>query len=204
MLSSARVITISAVVLTVALFSSAADKKSKDAKADDSSKPSYDLPQPATESLDLHDVPAHPRGGPRSLARDGVRLRPDDDIGPRLTGSQNLKHANEWTRDQFTAMGCNECASGRLGRVRHGLEATQHLGSHVSAGHCCVYRAGAALVAGQQRRRERRTRSGSTSKTRRIWTNTRANLPARLSSSARCAMCRRSTSRCGRASTMPN
>ncbi len=30
----------------------------------------------------------------------------DDDIGPRLTGSQNVKHANEWTRDQFTAMGC--------------------------------------------------------------------------------------------------
>jgi hypothetical protein len=31
----------------------------------------------------------------------------DDDIGPRLTGSANLKHANEWTRDQFTAMGCS-------------------------------------------------------------------------------------------------
>jgi hypothetical protein len=30
----------------------------------------------------------------------------DDDIGPRLTGSENVKHANEWTRDQFTAMGC--------------------------------------------------------------------------------------------------
>jgi carboxypeptidase Q len=30
----------------------------------------------------------------------------DDDIGPRLTGSQNVKRANEWTRDQFTAMGC--------------------------------------------------------------------------------------------------
>ncbi len=29
-----------------------------------------------------------------------------DGIGPRLTGSANLKHANEWTRDQLTAMGC--------------------------------------------------------------------------------------------------
>src|SRR5215813_5475512 len=29
-----------------------------------------------------------------------------DGIGPRLTGSPNVKHANEWTRDQFTAMGC--------------------------------------------------------------------------------------------------
>jgi len=30
-----------------------------------------------------------------------------DGIGPRLTGSPNVKHANEWTRDQFTAMGCS-------------------------------------------------------------------------------------------------
>jgi hypothetical protein len=29
-----------------------------------------------------------------------------DGIGPRLTGSPNLKRANEWTRDQLTAMGC--------------------------------------------------------------------------------------------------
>jgi len=28
-----------------------------------------------------------------------------DGIGPRLTGSPNLKHANEWTRDQLTAFG---------------------------------------------------------------------------------------------------
>src|SRR6516164_10185816 len=31
-----------------------------------------------------------------------------DGIGPRLTGSPNLKRANEWTRDQFTAMGCSD------------------------------------------------------------------------------------------------
>src|ERR1700742_2979654 len=30
-----------------------------------------------------------------------------DDIGPRLTGSPNLAKANAWTRDQLTAMGCN-------------------------------------------------------------------------------------------------
>src|SRR5271157_6114098 len=28
-----------------------------------------------------------------------------DDIGPRLTGSPNMKKANEWTRDQFTQWG---------------------------------------------------------------------------------------------------
>ena len=30
-----------------------------------------------------------------------------DSIGPRLTGSPNMKRANEWTRDQLTAMGCS-------------------------------------------------------------------------------------------------
>src|SRR5438094_10440125 len=29
-----------------------------------------------------------------------------DVIGPRLTGSPNLKRANEWTRDQLTKWGC--------------------------------------------------------------------------------------------------
>ena len=28
-----------------------------------------------------------------------------DDIGPRLTGSPNMKRANEWTRDQFAEWG---------------------------------------------------------------------------------------------------
>ena len=30
----------------------------------------------------------------------------DDDIGPRLTGSPSLAKANEWTKNQFAAMGC--------------------------------------------------------------------------------------------------
>src|ERR1700729_1273313 len=30
-----------------------------------------------------------------------------DSIGERLTGSPNMKRANEWTRDQLTAMGLN-------------------------------------------------------------------------------------------------
>jgi hypothetical protein len=30
-----------------------------------------------------------------------------DGIGPRLTGSPNVKRANEWTRDQLAAMGCS-------------------------------------------------------------------------------------------------
>jgi hypothetical protein len=106
MLSSARVVTISALVLSLAFVSSAADKKSKPAKAEESSKPSYDLPQPATENLDLT---MYQRIREEGLGHSHVMDYASglmDGIGPRLTGSPNLKKANEWTRDQFTAMGC--------------------------------------------------------------------------------------------------
>ena len=92
----------------VSAFShSAADKKSKDAKADDSSKPSYELPQPATENLDFT---MYQRIREEGLEHSHVMEYASglvDGIGPRLTGSPNLKRANEWTRDQFTAMGCS-------------------------------------------------------------------------------------------------
>src|SRR5579863_7274327 len=42
-----------------------------------------------------------------------------DSIGKRLTGSPNMKRANEWTRDQFTAMGLSNAhleAWGPFGR----------------------------------------------------------------------------------------
>ena len=32
-----------------------------------------------------------------------------DVIGPRLTGSPEMKRANEWTRDQLTSWGLTEC-----------------------------------------------------------------------------------------------
>jgi carboxypeptidase Q len=69
--------------------------------------PSYDMPQPQRETLDY--------GMYQRIRDEGITHSHvmeyasalDDDIGPRLTGSANLKHANEWTRDQFTAMGCS-------------------------------------------------------------------------------------------------
>src|SRR5215471_6019000 len=42
-----------------------------------------------------------------------------DSIGERLTGSPNMKRANEWTRDQLTAMGLSNAhleAWGPFGR----------------------------------------------------------------------------------------
>src|SRR3954465_9153582 len=95
------------VLLCFSFTVSAADKKSKDAKAEDSAKPSYELPQPATENLDLT---MYQRIRDEGLSHSHVMEFASglmDGIGPRLTGSPNLKHANEWTRDQFTAMRCS-------------------------------------------------------------------------------------------------
>jgi hypothetical protein len=96
-----------AVLLCLTLSVFAADKKSKEAKADDAAKPSYELPQPATENLDLT---MYQRIREEGLSHSHVMEYGSglmDGIGPRLTGSPNLKKANEWTRDQLTAMGCS-------------------------------------------------------------------------------------------------
>ncbi len=92
------------VAFTLTLFSSAADKSKSAANA---SQPSYELPQPAHETLDLAMYQQiRDEGIGHSHVMEFASAL-DDDIGPRLTGSANLKHANEWTRDQFTAMGCS-------------------------------------------------------------------------------------------------
>ena len=80
----------------------AADKS----KSNAASQPSYELPQPQSETMDYG---MYQRIREEGLSHSHVMEYAsalDDDIGPRLTGSANLKHANEWTRDQFTAMGC--------------------------------------------------------------------------------------------------
>src|SRR6202046_5759603 len=82
-----------------------AQTKGKNAPAD-TSGPSYEAPQPAAESLDLA---MYARIRDEAIAHTHVMEYASglmDGIGPRLTGSPNLKRANEWTRDQFTAMGC--------------------------------------------------------------------------------------------------
>ena len=96
----------STLAFLLCLHVSAADKKSNAAKADESAKPSYELPQPATETLDLT---MYQRIREEGLSHSHVMEFASglmDGIGPRLTGSPNLKRANEWTRDQLTAMGC--------------------------------------------------------------------------------------------------
>jgi carboxypeptidase Q len=89
--------------LSLSMF--AAEKSKKEAPKE-SPKPSYELPQPENESLDYAmygSIRAEALGHSHVMEYASALM---DGIGPRLTGSPNLKRANEWTRDQFTAMGC--------------------------------------------------------------------------------------------------
>src|SRR5271170_97390 len=89
-----------------ALPLSAADKSKTNTNSADSNKPSYELPQPAKENLDLNMYQQiRIEGLTHSHVMDYASGLMDG-IGPRLTGSPNLKRANEWTRDQLAAMGC--------------------------------------------------------------------------------------------------
>jgi carboxypeptidase Q len=84
----------------------AAQNKKKDASAE-APRPSYEAQQPAAESVDLA---MYARIRDEAVSHTHVMEYASglmDGIGPRLTGSPNLKRANEWTRDQFTAMGCS-------------------------------------------------------------------------------------------------
>ena len=84
----------------------AADKKLNQ-NSSDANKPSYELPQPAKENLDLS---MYQQIRIEGLTHSHVMEYASalmDGIGPRLTGSPNVKRANEWTRDQLAAMGCS-------------------------------------------------------------------------------------------------
>lgn len=87
------------------LHVSAADNRSKPVA--ENSERSYELPQPASENPDLA---MYQRIRDEGLGHSHVMEHASalaDGIGPRLTGPPNLKRANEWARDQFSAMGCS-------------------------------------------------------------------------------------------------
>ncbi len=79
----------------------AADKSKNNANP---AQPSYEQPQRETLDMNMYQR-IRIEGLEHSHVMEYASAL-DDDIGPRLTGSQNVKRANEWTRDQFTAMGC--------------------------------------------------------------------------------------------------
>ncbi len=93
-----------AALLAAALTLHAADKPKSQTPAPAATDP-YAEVQPATESLDLN---MYQRIRDEGLNHSHVMEFATalmDGIGPRLTGSPNLKKANEWTRDTLTKIG---------------------------------------------------------------------------------------------------
>jgi carboxypeptidase Q len=100
---------VAALALSVTLglsLSMYAGQKKKSAETKEPPKPSYELPQPEKETL---DYAAYASIRAEALSHSHIMEYASalmDGIGPRLTGSPNLKKANEWTKDQLTVMGC--------------------------------------------------------------------------------------------------
>jgi hypothetical protein len=100
-------VVLAVLIASFTLSLAAAQKEKKVPVAKEPPKPSYELPQPEKETLDYR---AYDEIRQEALAHSHVMEYASalmDGIGPRLTGSPNLKRANEWTRDQLTAMGCS-------------------------------------------------------------------------------------------------
>jgi carboxypeptidase Q len=89
--------------LSLSVFAAQKEKKET---VKEPPKPPYELPQPEKETLDytMYGLIRNEALQHSKIMEYASALM--DGIGPRLTGSPNLKKANEWTRDQLTAMGC--------------------------------------------------------------------------------------------------
>ena len=95
--------TLFATVLGTTLPLVAAEKPRK-AAATEEMKPGYG-PQPAQETLDLGMYARIRSEGLQHSHVMDYMSGLSDGIGPRLTGSPNMKKANEWTRDRLTDAG---------------------------------------------------------------------------------------------------
>ena len=100
---SSRIVAVSAIVF-VCLAPAVGQKKKVTPVA--ASAPSYEAAQPTQEKLDLGMYSAIRQEGIGNSHIMEYSSALFDGIGPRLTGSPNMKRANEWTRDQLAAMGC--------------------------------------------------------------------------------------------------
>ncbi len=106
-MSAKTIVSVGLCIVTCVSLSVFAAQKKKAAAPTEAAKPSYELSQPATETL---DNAAYASIRTEALSHSHIMEYASalmDGIGPRLTGSPNAKKANEWTRDQFTAMGCS-------------------------------------------------------------------------------------------------
>jgi len=97
---------VAVLLVTLALPLLAADRKKPNSTSAETEKPSYELPQSAKENI---DYTMYQRIREEGLHHSHVMEYASalmDGIGERLTGSPNVKRANDWTRDQLAAMGC--------------------------------------------------------------------------------------------------
>ena len=105
--STLRVLSFACLAVTLAAPGYAADKPKaeKAAAAAPAAVDPYTQVQPATETLDLamYQKIRDEGFGHSHVMEFASALM--DGIGPRLTGSPNLKKANEWTRDTLTKIG---------------------------------------------------------------------------------------------------
>ncbi len=94
------------VLLLLLTCSLRGEDRNKTSTASNPATASTEQAQPAIEKLDLD---MYQRIRTEGLQHSHVMEYASgltDGIGPRLTGSVNMHKANEWTRDQLTAMGC--------------------------------------------------------------------------------------------------
>ncbi|MGC1873199.1 MAG: M20/M25/M40 family metallo-hydrolase [Acidobacteriaceae bacterium] len=91
--------------MTMGAFAQKHHTKTKSTAATETAPPAAEV-QPAQETIDLGMYQRiMDEGFNHSHVMDYASAL-DDDIGPRLTGSPNMAKANEWTKNQLTAMGC--------------------------------------------------------------------------------------------------
>ncbi len=94
-----------ALMAAAVLSAHAADKKKAAAEPQPAAVDPYAEVQPATESVDLNMYQQIREEGLNHSHVMEFASALMDGIGPRLTGSPNLKKANEWTRDTLTKIG---------------------------------------------------------------------------------------------------
>jgi hypothetical protein len=115
-------------------------------------------------------------------------------IGPRLTGSPNLKRANEWTRSKFASWGLADAHLEAWGPFGRGWSLKRYSAQIVEPQAIPLIGCPNAWSPGLSDHWWR-TWSSSMSEPTPIWRNTRASCPGRLCWPARCGKSSRASTR---------
>ena len=123
-------------------------------------EPSYYGPQPATETIDLNMYAQIRAEGLTHSHVMEYMSGLSDGIGPRLTGSPNMKKANEWTRDRLTDAGLVNAHLEDWGEFGMGWAQVNSWARMVTPDTEPIWIQAAPVVRGDERRGQRRRRSG--------------------------------------------